>query len=331
MALVDTLLRSLAPRLSAMNIAPPAARLLRPARSQAASEAVESHRRAAADAVSAIARGEATGRQQLAAVAEEALAAMRSRSWELAAQAGPVAALMARMDRAFLDPAAQEKMDDPDFDEALRRRAVASLDRFNEGVGSYALFARVLDEQLPDDGDVLDLAAGHAGFALWLARRARATGRALRVTATDLRDSYLDLGRERARAEGLPLHLRVQDALDLSNVERGTFDVVLCTQAVHHFPAGLVAVLAEEASRVAGRAVVLVDGCRTALLAVVVAGVVGAGFRDATFAHDSFASFRRFFVPEELELLVRLGAGDRPVHADFHAPGHCVVVVRTQA
>ncbi|GMV40618.1 MAG: hypothetical protein AMXMBFR64_23340 [Myxococcales bacterium] len=330
MATADMLMRGLAPRLAAANLAPPSAVLLRGVRQRAADEAWEQHRREAAAAATAITRREEGARERLAAVAEAALHDLRARAALLARGAGGALALAVRLDQEFMDPDAREHMDDPAFDEGKRRGAVASLDRMNEGAGIYELFADVLDPWLPQGGALLDLAAGHGGFAVWLARRARAQGRPLRITATDLHDSYLALGRERARAEGLEVELRPQDALDLSNLTPGAFDVVLCTQAVHHFPAGLISVMVEEATRIAGRAVVLVDGCRSALFAGVLVTLGLVGFRDPTFTHDSFASFRRFFVPEELGLLARLGAGARPVEAKFRAPNHCVVTIPTR-
>ncbi|MCP4245576.1 MAG: methyltransferase domain-containing protein [bacterium] len=175
---------------------------------------------------------------------------------------------------------------------------------------------------------IIDLATGHGGFALALARLARERGLDLEITATDIKSEYLDMGRRRAKAEGLAVDFRVQDAVDLSNLSLGQFDFVTCTQSLHHFPPGLVAVMFAEAARVATRAVLFIDGCRTFVRAVPLYAFCRLGQRDRIIAHDGWVSFRRFFVPEELDVLARLGPWGRRARAYRIPPTHCVLELR---
>jgi ubiquinone/menaquinone biosynthesis C-methylase UbiE len=69
---------------------------------------------------------------------------------------------------------------------------------------------------------VLDVAAGSGNTTLAAARRYA------RVTSTDLVETLLDKGRERARAEGLPANFQIADVESLPFSD-ASFDVVLST------------------------------------------------------------------------------------------------------
>lgn len=284
-------------------------------------------RRGAAQAlVGPLGAGDDGARRQLARLAEEALASLRRR----VAQGPTWRRALSRVDAAWHEPDAAELMDDPGLDEARRRRIVEGLDRFNRETAAYQRFIALLRPLLRAEGvtTVVDLAAGAGGFALALARVARDEGFALDITATDLRESYLTEGRATAAREALAVRFAPQDALDLSNLGAQPPDIIVCTQALHHFPPGLVAVLFAEAARVAARGVVLIDGVRSIVGAAGLAAWGLALLRQPDFVHDGVASLRRFFVPEELELLARLGPWGDGATCDFFPPCHCGLVWR---
>jgi 2-polyprenyl-3-methyl-5-hydroxy-6-metoxy-1,4-benzoquinol methylase len=266
-------------------------------------------------------------RSELADVAEEALAAMRSDVDERARSGGLLASAFARGDIRWRDCDADELLDDPELDPGLRSSIMSTLDYFNELVDSYERF---FDALLPlarpgKTTRVLDLAAGHGGFCLAAARIAAERGLDFSFTASDLKREYLDMGEERARRDGLDVDFVVQDALDLSNLAPDSYDIVICTQSLHHFPAGLVAVMFEAASRAASRGVVFIDGCRSVLSAATTAMFGGLGMRNAGFVHDGWISMRKCFVPEELELLARLGRADGELESVWMPPNHCLL------
>lgn len=230
---------------------------------------------------------------------------------------GAAGALFAADRRLYRDEA--EWLDDPAIDREERIRLLAVLDRFNEQLGNYRAWGdtvAALVDRTRRQGpvQVCDLAAGHGGFALALQRR---LGARVAVTATDVMDEYLDLGRAQAAAAGLPVRFLRQDATDLRDLrapDGGGFDILLCTQSLHHFPPGMVARLIGQAARAAGRALCFIDAERNVLGVLLLGHLLGAYGRSQVVYHDTVTSLRRMYLAEELELCCRLAPG---VPADF--------------
>jgi SAM-dependent methyltransferase len=224
-----------------------------------------------------------------------------------------------------------EYCDDPGCPEDQRRHILASIDWLNEHLGSYDLWAGWMTPDLrPVDGRptrVLDLAAGHAGFALALKER---LGDTLDVTASDLFDEYLALGREQARRRGLRLSFLQQDATDLRPLQGEPYDVLVCTQSLHHFPPGMVARMLGEAARIARRAVWFIDAERSLLAAALLGSVVGLHARAWTVLHDTVVSLRKMYTEEEFSLLGALAPALPPaarVTTRRRAPGFATLHV----
>lgn len=276
-----------------------------------------------------LAAGDEDARAALDAEAESALATMRAAVRREAWQAGIGTALLSGLDRLWSRPDAHELMDDPDLAPGLRSSILAVLDHFNTAFGSYEAFVDLLRPLLSRDAPtrILDLASGHGGFALAAARAARAEGLAVEITASDLRREYLDLGEAVARREGLSVRFSVQDARDFSNLTE-RFDVLTSTQSLHHLPPGLIAVMFEAAVRTAARGVVFVDGCRSVRTGLALGTFNSLRYRHRAFLHDTWVSARRFFAPEELELLARIGPWGDGVEARWAPPGFCVLRLR---
>lgn len=217
-----------------------------------------------------------------------------------------------------------EWLDDPSFDATLRVRTLDRLDCLNEALGSYEAFLRVIEplvERARASGverpTIVDLASGHAMFAVRIALSFGAREGKVRVVATDLRDEYLSIGRAHARRLGLrdgAIDFVVQDALDLRDLEEkigARADVVCCTQSVHHFPPGFVARLFAEAARAARHGAIVVDGERNPfalLLVTMMSGWIGRG--SVPFLHDAVVSIRRMYTEQELALIARLAPGE---------------------
>ncbi|HEX9619837.1 MAG TPA: methyltransferase domain-containing protein [Polyangiaceae bacterium] len=270
----------------------------------------------------------ATAWRQFEGLATDALAEMRGRVAELAARA-PIPTCAATFDRWWRG-GGPEYLDDPALDRSIRVRILSHLDALNQLMGSYRLFFDCVRPFAGAGGPtrVLDLATGHGGFALALVELAREQGLRLEVTASDIMPEYLELGHRSAARRALPVHFRVQDALDLMSVPEGSFDVITCTQSLHHFTAGQVALMFAQACRVAARGVVFIDGARSLLNATMIGGLGLCVYRDAAFTHDAWVSFRRFFLVEELALLGRLCPWARQARSRWCPPGHCVLEYR---
>ena len=273
-----------------------------------------------AEAVEHVIQQLAPGPQQ----AEQALAELQREVARRCAHRGVMHRLACRADRAWHRPELTEYMDDPELDRGRRRGILRCLDAFNELAGSYQAFFDALRPLMLSGRPtrVLDLASGHGGFMLWCARQAQREGLDLTLTASDIRQEYLDLGAQQAADQGLAVTFVKQDAMDLSASD-GQYDVITSTQALHHFPAQMTATMLHEAARSATRGVLFVDGSRSPLAAAVLLAVSLLRYGNADFAHDSIVSTRRFPVAQELALLARLSPHAAGAEASWGPPGHC--------
>ncbi len=269
--------------------------------------------------------GDRSASQAYGELAERALSEMRSEILVQARLRGFAEHLVATIHRHFGDTDAQEYLDDPNLDRDVRVQLMTHLDELNRLVGNYRAFFRALEPLLSRSRPtrVLDLAAGHAGFALEAARIAARKGVEIEITATDLLPEYLDVGRHIAARDGLPVRFAAQDALDLSNFGEGEYDVVMCTQSLHHFGSSMIARMFLEAMRVAGRGVVFIDGCRSLLHGALLPTATFVRYRNPAFTHDAWVSLRRFYTPEELGLVA--GFGCDGVQSTWMRPAHCLV------
>ncbi|MGZ3424862.1 MAG: methyltransferase domain-containing protein [Polyangiales bacterium] len=241
------------------------------------------------------------------------------------------------VDRA-LHAEREEWLDEPRFDRRLRMRTIERLDRLNEAIGSYEAFFQVIEpliERARAAGvarpTIVDLASGHAMFAVALALRFGAREGRVRIIATDLRDEYLDVGRAYAKKLALDVELFEQDALDLRDLPQkagGPVDVVTCTQTLHHFPPGMIGRLFAGALSVARHGVALIDGERNPFAFALIATVSAAlGRGSVPFFHDAIVSMRRMFTEQELAFCAEVAPfsndeGERSVERGWLPPGH---------
>lgn len=116
---------------------------------------------------------------------------------------------------------------------AIKQRQQAAWSSGNYAVVGTTL--QIVGERLAEvahvrwDEDVLDVAAGNGNASLAAARRGGW------VTSTDYVPALLELGRQRADAEQLPMHFQEADAEDLP-FGAGSFDLVLSTFGVMFTP-----------------------------------------------------------------------------------------------
>ena len=301
----------------------PAVLGLAEARRVAAEEVLARRGPVALELAEAMDAGKADAALAYGAHVERAVGEMRAQVAERTR--GILGRSVARAHALLSDPEGQEWLDDPGFDRARRLRLIGNLDAINTAVGNYEAFLRQMESRFEGPMRILDLAAGHGGFALEVARMARARGLSIEITASDLLPEYLALGEAIAERERLAITFMQQDALDLSNIESGAFDLIVSTQSIHHFPIGMTARMFREAARIAGRGVVFIDACRSFTFAAVIPTLALLCYADAALAHDGFVSIRRSYCPEELGLVARLGPERDGVEVDWMAPAHCVL------
>ncbi len=213
-----------------------------------------------------------------------------------------------------------EYLDREDFPKARRQRMIQDLDRFNRALLTYPRFLRHIRptiERLQQKGHhpvrILDLGSGHGAFPIALWRLARDRGMRLSVTGSDISPAYVEVARENARKVGAEVAFIEANAFDLSSFDGETFDIVTCTQSLHHFTPGQLARILCEAVRVTRGAVLFIDGRRTPLF---VPGIALATFlitRNRDLVHDGVISIRRMYHGEELRLIAAPATFLRPL------------------
>jgi len=180
--------------------------------------------------------------------------------------------------------------------------------RVNRFAGGTAVVLRHLPELLVDlprgaTVTLLDIATGSGDIPRALVRWGRRRGYDLRVMATDISEDVLAVARRETASEP-SITIEACDARALPYGD-GTFDIAVCSLALHHFPRAEAVKVLAEMGRVCRRGVILNDLVRTW------PGYVGAWLLgNATTTnrltrHDAPLSILRAFTPEELAEMAR--------------------------
>lgn len=201
-----------------------------------------------------------------------------------------------------------EMLDDRATPDAVRARSMADVARANALFGGTRSAVRAFQTLLPGMPKralLLDVGTGSADIPPHLRRVAGRAGVTMTVIGCDLSESLL-------RAAHAMLDGAVaSDALQLP-FATAAFDIVTCSQVLHHFEERDARVVIAELHRVSRGAVVVSDLRRSRLAA--------AGFWLASFPlrfhpvtrADGVTSVFRGFTPRDLETLVVEATGVRP-------------------
>jgi SAM-dependent methyltransferase len=222
-----------------------------------------------------------------------------------------------------------EMMDDLAQDDAGLRRSLADIRRINSILGWRRYAVRVVAQRVRASGihsfTLLDLASGSADIPLAIAEWAAHAGIAARIVVSDIHPVMLAVAREQSR--DIPnVTVETCDALD-PHYGDGSFDIALCTLALHHFAPDDVVRILRSMARV-GRRVMVFDLAR-AQLAYLGALVMTRGLRmDPITRFDAPASVRRAYTLAELRALAnQAGLSDAyiamrfPFRLTLDAPG----------
>ena len=216
------------------------------------------------------------------------------------------------LDRLIYERRRQEHIDDVTLPAQRRTSLIRSLDRLNVVVGGYWWFFQALTTHLrglpAGTISVLDVGSGHGALPIRLQRKARLGAHTLRVVGSDLEPAYVDEARRAAREHEVDVEFRQLDALRLDELDE-QFDVITCTQTVHHFPPELLAGLLVSARAHARRGVLFFDARRSSLTLLGASVLTLAVSGDTMLLHDGLVSVRRMYSPAELELLARCAPG----------------------
>jgi ubiquinone/menaquinone biosynthesis C-methylase UbiE len=214
------------------------------------------------------------------------------------------------MDFRVRDAAISEWLDAETMDDAALRRNLRDIRRINWLLGWTAFTVRGVARQAETmaktsgkrEFSLLDVASGSADIPLAIARWAERAGYTARIVATDISPQIIAVARE--QSTGIPsVTVERQDALHLSYAP-GSFDIALCTLAIHHFePARAVELLASMAR--VSKHVLVFDVARARLAYIGSLLLTRLLPMDAMTRHDAPASVRRAYSATELRELAK--------------------------
>jgi ubiquinone/menaquinone biosynthesis C-methylase UbiE len=219
------------------------------------------------------------------------------------------------------DAAVRELLDGETLDDAALAHNLRDIRFINAFLGWTAYTVRAIERHVRAHNlrqfSLLDVASGSADMPLAIARWARRTEVDAHIVASDISPQIVSVARRQIEGSG-PSGVTVEplDALALP-YGPGSFDIVLCTLALHHFePESAVALLRSMAR--AGRQVFVFDVVRSRLAYVGVILLTQALHMNYMTRHDAPASVRRAYsAPELRELAAQAGLTDARVWVGF--------------
>ncbi len=271
---------------------------------------------------------------QLEHVADTALARLRARRAELAAEEPRGVRALSVLDR-LLWTERLEYLDRDDVSDARKQRIVHALHRMNLGLLSYHRFLHHLRPAIEHvarrerrPARVLELASGSGEFTMALGRLAGRKGLPVRVTGSDIVPAYVADANIRAQARRLPVRFVELNAFDLlSTLTPGDYDIYFIAQSIHHFSAGQLAMMVAQAGLAGARHFVGIDGRRSLLMAVGLPMFTALSLQP-DLVHDAAITARRFYSEPELALIADIAAPDADVSVERAEPGYSVLHVR---
>jgi SAM-dependent methyltransferase len=216
---------------------------------------------------------------------------------------------------------AAEMMDRPGQDPAELTRSLHDLRSVNRWLGGgRAVLRRLLPmmRRLAVRGEVsvLDVGTGSADLPLLLVARARHEGIAVRVVATDLHETTVEVAADAASREPAVRVVRA-DALDLP-FRTHAFDLAMCCTTLHHFEEADAVRVLGEMERVARWGILVSDLRRTRGAMLGVRALAATVWRRHPITrHDAPVSVAAAFSPAELRsLAAAAGVRDATVRAE---------------
>lgn len=206
--------------------------------------------------------------------------------------------------KRFFDPASPEFIDRPANDPALLRQDLINLQRINKYFGGITAIISNLFSLLAGTGaakeiSILDLATGSADHPVEIAKAMRVRRRKVRITAVDKNPQILELATESTRA--FPeIEVVPGDVLALSYEDK-SFDIVLCSLAIHHFSSEEAVTILRAMNRISRLGFIVNDLNRSRSAAWTVWLYTHLTSLNPLTLNDSYISVLRAFTPVELK------------------------------
>jgi SAM-dependent methyltransferase len=219
------------------------------------------------------------------------------------------------------DPRDPEWLDCPGLDRALLREELNTLETCNRRLWGHDLALHYVDRLVASAPtaslSVLDLGTGAADIPRAIAAWARQRQLPVAITAVDCNAEVLQLAGE--SCQGWPEIRLEQHDLRALPYEADSFDLVLCSLALHHFASAEAVAVLRSMQRLARRGYVVNDLCRNWLTIGSAELWVRALVRSPVFRHDALQSCRAAFTVGELRALAQRAGLDHFAIKRHHA------------
>lgn len=219
------------------------------------------------------------------------------------------------MKRKF-DPAEPELMDRPQPVSAELESDLRNLRQLNRYFGSYSLVRRFLRQWIASGQTlrVLDLATGSGDIPRLIADHARAVGATASIDAVDQQASTIAIAQQLS-AEFPEITFHEEDVFQRG--EPGSYDLVLCSLALHHFAEEDAVRLLRHCRELTRRYVLVSDLRRGLFTSVGVYLLTAILFRDPMTRYDGRLSAARAFSFQELHSLAQRAGWQNFHHRRF--------------
>jgi 2-polyprenyl-3-methyl-5-hydroxy-6-metoxy-1,4-benzoquinol methylase len=210
------------------------------------------------------------------------------------------------MKRSF-DPSVLEMMDRPQPVPAELERDLQRLRQLNRWFGSYGLVLHFIRRwlRLGDELRVVDLATGSGDIPRLIVDYARKISAKVKIDALDRQPATLEVAK-RLSADYPEISYREANILEWNSVE--SYDITLCTLALHHFSNEDAVRLLRRCCRVSKRFVLVSDLRRSFSLVAGVYVLTALIFREPMTRYDArLSAIRAFSFSEMRDLALRAG------------------------
>jgi 2-polyprenyl-3-methyl-5-hydroxy-6-metoxy-1,4-benzoquinol methylase len=219
------------------------------------------------------------------------------------------------MQRQF-DPATREWMDEPQPVSRALTADLHNLRQLNRFFGSHALVERFLRRWIRprETLRILDLATASGDIPRLIADFARRRGAKVRIDAVDQQESTLKIA-QRLSEDYPELRYHCADALSWESAV--SYDIVLCSLALHHFHERDAVRLLRRCRELSARFVLVSDLRRGWLATAGVYALTSTIFREPMTKNDGRVSARRAFSFREFHALVERAGWENFGHRRF--------------
>lgn len=231
----------------------------------------------------------------------------------------------------------RELIDDPSFDEKIKREIVLGLHLKNKIFGTYKTtiqLLRPLIEEINQSENrparLLEIGSGSGELALALYDELKKTDLRFELTGSDIVETYIKEANRKANNRQCLVTFKNIDAFHLERLPPNSYDVLFCLHSLHHFTPAQLSKIMAGSSKVAGRAFVGVDGYRGLLnfLFMFFSGALKSLISmHYAFLHDSIVSARKLYAAKQLELLSHLSCPKSQVTTKYLRPGLTMVKI----